>query len=66
MGRVRPRDGSVTITLPVSERTPDDTRANALNSITFSVDPTRVTHDLRDIRDKVKRELPGCRKPPIC
>jgi diacylglycerol O-acyltransferase / wax synthase len=62
MRRVHPDDGSVTITLPVSERAPDDTRANALNSITFSVDPTRVPDDLQAIRDKVKHGLTRLQK----
>lgn len=64
MGRVHPGNGNVTITLPVSERTPDDTHANTLNSITFSVDPTRVTHDLQDIRNKVKHGLTRLREAP--
>ena len=54
----------MTITLPVSERTPDDTRANALTSIDLRVDPGQVTTDLQAIRDQVKRGLCTVREPP--
>ena len=64
MGRVHPGDGTVTITLPVSERTPDDTRANALTSINLRVDPGQVTTDLQAIRDQVKRGLCALRETP--
>ena len=50
MGRRRAEDGAVTLTIPVSERTLDDTRANAVSLTNVSVDPTQVTADLSGIR----------------
>jgi hypothetical protein len=64
MGRVHAGDGAVTVTVPVGERTRDDTRANALTSITFTVDPDGVTADLRDVRNKVKHGLTGLQRTP--
>jgi hypothetical protein len=63
-GRVSATDGAVTITLPVSERSPDDARANALTAVTFRVDPTRVTTDLQVIRDNMKQGLAALRQAP--
>ena len=42
MGRVQPDGNTVTVVLPVSERTADDDRANALTSITLAVDSEAV------------------------
>jgi hypothetical protein len=50
-------DGSVALTLPVSERTADDTRANAITNIDITVDPHSAALDLRDIRATVKQAL---------
>ncbi|MBO0866787.1 MAG: hypothetical protein J2P16_17135 [Mycobacterium sp.] len=50
MGRRRSRDGLVTLQMPISDRTEDDTRANALSFVSIEVDPTRVTTDLRGVR----------------
>ena len=50
-------DGSVALTLPVSERTADDTRANAITNIDISVDPYSAPFDLRDVRSTVKHAL---------
>ncbi|MEW2478179.1 hypothetical protein AB0876_01155 [Mycobacterium sp. NPDC049093] len=55
-GRVA-TDGSVVVTLPVNERTADDTRANALGGVRAKVDPASATTDLREIRAAVKQEL---------
>lgn len=59
LGRVRPGDGAVTLAIPVSERTDDDTRANALSSVTVTADPTLATTDLRQIRSNIKHALVG-------
>ena len=64
MGRVQASDGTVTITVPVSERTADDMRANALTSTTFRVDPTRVTDDLQHVREKIKQGLAALHEIP--
>jgi diacylglycerol O-acyltransferase len=55
-GRVR-EDGLVTLTYPVSDRTENDTRANALKSVELAADPTSVTTDLRKVRAEIKRAL---------
>ncbi|MGI9163815.1 MAG: hypothetical protein ACR2JI_12990 [Mycobacterium sp.] len=52
-------DGMVNISVPISERTPGDDRANALTSVTFTVDPDVVTTDLSDARLKFKEALRG-------
>ncbi|MET0700778.1 MAG: hypothetical protein ABWY93_14045, partial [Mycobacterium sp.] len=55
-GRVR-GDGTVTLTYPVSDRTENDTRANALKSVELTADPTSVTSDLRTVRAEIKHAL---------
>ena len=64
IGRRRAGDGAVTLQLPVSDRTEDDTRAMALSYARVSVDPTRVTTDLRDIRAAIKQTLRTLRETP--
>ena len=55
-------DGSVTVTMPVNERTVDDTRANAVAMVNIAVDPTPAAEDLRDIRTATKAALTRHRK----
>jgi hypothetical protein len=57
LGRVHD-DGQVRLTWPVNERTDDDTRANALTfgGVT-TVDPTKVTDSLIEMRAAMKRTL---------
>lgn len=55
-GRVDPQ-GMVKLTVPVSERVPGDTRGNALNVITMTVDPATVTGSLTELRNRTKEEL---------
>ncbi|MEB3981849.1 hypothetical protein OQ968_11290 [Mycobacterium sp. 663a-19] len=62
-GRVN-ADGLVDLTLPVDERTPGDTRANAITNLDITVDPTRVTADLREIRAAIKQALSRDRDVP--
>lgn len=50
MGRCHPGDGLVTLQLPISDRTEDDTRANALSFVSIEVDPAEVTRDLHGVR----------------
>lgn len=64
MGRRRASDGAVTLQLPISERTPDDSRAVAVSFASVSVDPTRVTTDLRDARAALKQALTTLRETP--
>lgn len=64
MGRVLPDGNSVTVVLPVSDRTPDDDRANALTSITLAVDGAAVAGDLSAVRADVKRSLTALQHEP--
>lgn len=56
LGRVG-ADGSALLAMPVNNRLPGDTRANALTGIEISVDPRAVLTDLRDVRAATKRAL---------
>ncbi len=62
LGRRRAGDGAVTLQLPVSDRVEGDTRANAMSIARVSVDPTRVTTDLRDTRAAIKQALKALRE----
>lgn len=64
MGRSRPGDGLVTLQLPMNERTEGDTRANAMSIASVTIDPTRVTTDLGDLRAAIKRALTTLRETP--
>jgi hypothetical protein len=50
-------DGSVTVAIPVNERTADDTRANAITAVNITVDPAPAATDLREIRAAIKQAL---------
>lgn len=50
-------DGLVKLSWPVSERTPGDTRANALIATTMTADPAEVTRDLSGVRVAMKQAL---------
>ena len=54
MGRVCD-DGTVTLSFPISNRTENDTRGNAVVLPTVSVDPTHLSSDLGDVRLKFKQ-----------
>jgi hypothetical protein len=56
MGRVA-ADGSVTLTMPINDRTAGDTRANAITNVDIMVDPARATTDLREVRAAIKQAL---------
>lgn len=58
-------DGSVNLVMPVSERTGDDTRGNALTGVTLRVHPERVTSDLTEVRAGVKAALSALSDEPI-
>lgn len=55
-GRVN-ADGAVKVGMPVNERVPGDTRANAISHVEITIDPASATTDLREIRATVKRAL---------
>jgi diacylglycerol O-acyltransferase len=51
-------DGSIVVGMPVNERAPGDTRANAVGNVNVPVDdPALATTDLREIRAAVKQAL---------
>ncbi len=50
-------DGSVTLTMPISQRSAGDTRANAITNVDITVDPAPATTDLRAIRAAIKQAL---------
>jgi hypothetical protein len=54
----------VTVVLPVSERTADDSRANALSSVTVVVDSQAMLDDLSNVRAKVKSRLTSLAEQP--
>ncbi|SPM35646.1 hypothetical protein MRAB57_3475, partial [Mycobacterium rhizamassiliense] len=64
MGRVLPDGNSVTVVLPVSDRSADDDRANALTSITLTVDGQAVANDLSGVRADIKRLLTSQEQQP--
>lgn len=50
-------DGRVLLSVPVSERTEGDTRANPLNAIEVRADPDRTRTDLSELRSEMKNAL---------
>lgn len=56
VGRVA-ADGSVTVGMPLNERTRGDTRANAVINVDVVIDPIPAPQDLRAIRAAVKAAL---------
>ena len=63
VGRVA-ADGSVTLAVPVNERSADDTRANAITMLDITVDPAPAATDLREIRAAIKQALIRHREVP--
>jgi hypothetical protein len=64
MGRHRPDDGAVSLLIAISERTPEDTRANAVAVTTACVDPARVTSDLSESRAAIRQAIKTIREVP--
>lgn len=64
LGRRRTGDGAVTLQLPMSDRVEGDTRANAMSFARVSVDPTKVTTDLRDLRAAISQVLSTMHSAP--
>jgi hypothetical protein len=62
--RRRAGDGAVTVQLPMSARAERDTRAIAVSFARVSIDPTRVTTDLRDARAAIKQALETLQEKP--
>lgn len=64
IGRRRADDGVVTLQIPISDRTEEDTRAMALSYARVSIDPTPLTTDLRDARATIKQTLKTLKETP--
>ncbi|MGV0742789.1 hypothetical protein [Mycolicibacterium sp. XJ870] len=64
IGRRRADDGAVTLQVPISDRTEDDTRAMALSYARVTIDPAPLTTDLRDIRATIKQTLNDLKETP--
>lgn len=64
LGRRRASDGAVTLQLPISQRTMDDTRAIAVSFARLSTDPVLATTDLSDLRAAIKQALETLRETP--
>lgn len=64
VGRHRPDGGAVSLLIAISERTPDDTRANAVSLATVDVHPAQVTRDLTDARTAIRQGLTQLREVP--
>ncbi|OBH93114.1 hypothetical protein [Mycobacterium sp. E2733] len=56
VGRVA-ADGTVAVGMPVNERAPGDTRANAVTNVDLTIDPAPAPTDLRRIRATIKEAL---------
>jgi hypothetical protein len=56
VGRIA-ADGSVTVSMPLNERAPGDTRANAVTNVDVTVTPAAATTDLREVRAAIKQAL---------
>jgi hypothetical protein len=63
-GRRRADTGSVTLQIPISDRTEEDTRAMALSYARVTVDPAPLTTDLSEIRAAVKKTLKDLKETP--
>lgn len=50
-------EGLVTLNMPVSDRTKDDTRANALSAVSVKVDPNEAPASLKKVRADIKASL---------
>lgn len=57
-------DGTIAISIPVSDRTQGDTRANALSFVIVSADPSQVATDLSDLRGTISQALRTLRETP--
>jgi hypothetical protein len=64
MGRQCAADGTVRVIITASDRTDGDTHANALSFTSISVDPTRVTTDLSQVRGAIRQALKTLRECP--
>jgi hypothetical protein len=64
VGRGRAEDSSVSLIIAMSDRTPEDTRANALRFAPTRVNAAEVTTDLTGTRLAIRRALTALREEP--
>ncbi|WP_422747470.1 hypothetical protein ACN27E_06255 [Mycobacterium sp. WMMD1722] len=67
MGRMRSGPsgpGAVSLLIAMSDRTAEDTRANAISLAHVDVDPAQATVDLSDVRAAIRRGLAELREVP--
>lgn len=64
LGRRCHDDGAVMLNIPISDRDPGDTRANAVILTDVRVDPTQVTTDLSGARLVLRQALKTAREVP--
>jgi hypothetical protein len=64
MGRRSTGDGTVLLHIPISDRTPGDTRGNAAFIVNAHLDPTDVTRDLSGARSAIRTALDAYRQTP--
>jgi hypothetical protein len=64
MGRQRAEDGAVSLLIPISDRTDNDSRANAVTLDSIAVDPGPVTTDLTSARATIREGLRRRREQP--
>ncbi|MCK0175176.1 hypothetical protein [Mycolicibacterium sp. F2034L] len=64
LGRMRPGDGAVSLLIAMSDRTPGDTRANAISLAHVDVDPGQATGDLTAVRAAIRQGLADLRAVP--
>lgn len=64
VGRCRPTDGKVPLLIAISDRTVDDTRANALRFAGADVDPVGANIDLSPARAAIRRAVQDVRTLP--
>lgn len=64
IGRRRAHDGAITLQIPISDRTENDTRAMALSYARVSIDPVSLTTDLREVRAAIKQTLKTLKESP--
>lgn len=64
LGRQRIDDGAVSLLIPMSDRTEDDTRANAVSLDGIAVAPAGVTADLSDARAAIRAGFKRRRDEP--
>ena len=64
MQRCHPDSGSVALLIAISDRTPDDTRANALRFVRVDLDPACAGVDLTEPRRAIRAALSAVRDKP--